>query len=62
MIDDLVIIFADITAAKTLEGKLRATQASLEKHIAGQDVKPRQAGGIVADGSRTHTSEQRPSD
>jgi chemotaxis methyl-accepting protein methylase len=39
MIDGVVITFADITAAKTLEGKLRATQAGMEKHIAEQDLK-----------------------
>jgi two-component system CheB/CheR fusion protein len=39
MIDGVVITFADITASKTLEGKLRATQAGMEKHIAEQDLK-----------------------
>ena len=44
MIDGVVITFADITAAKTLEEKLRATQAGMEKHIAEQDVRLEQAG------------------
>jgi two-component system CheB/CheR fusion protein len=39
MIDGVVITFADITASKTLEGKLRATQAGMEQHIAEQDLK-----------------------
>jgi two-component system CheB/CheR fusion protein len=38
-IDGVVIIFADITLAKTLEAKLRATQAGLEKRVADQDTK-----------------------
>jgi two-component system CheB/CheR fusion protein len=44
MIDGVAITFTDITASKTLEGKLRATQAGMEKHIAEQDVKLEQAG------------------
>jgi two-component system CheB/CheR fusion protein len=44
MIDGVVITFADITASKILEGRLRATQAGLEKHIADQDLKLEQAG------------------
>ncbi|OHD64487.1 MAG: chemotaxis protein CheB [Spirochaetes bacterium RBG_13_51_14] len=44
IIDGVVITLADITASKTLEGKLRATQVSLEKHVAEQDVKLQQAG------------------
>jgi two-component system CheB/CheR fusion protein len=43
MIDGVVITFTDITASKTLEGTLRATQASMEKHIANQDLKLEQA-------------------
>ena len=43
MIDGVVMTFADITASKTLEGTLRATQASMEKHIANQDLKLEQA-------------------
>jgi two-component system CheB/CheR fusion protein len=43
MIDGVVITFVDITASKTLEGTLRATQASMEKHIANQDLKLEQA-------------------
>jgi two-component system CheB/CheR fusion protein len=38
-IDGVVITFADITTAKTLETKLRATQSGLEKRIADQDAK-----------------------
>jgi two-component system CheB/CheR fusion protein len=44
MIDGVVITFVDISASKTLEEKLRATQANLEKHIANQDRKLEQAG------------------
>jgi hypothetical protein len=44
MIDGVAITFTDITASKTLEGKLRTTQAAMEKHIAEQDVKLEQAG------------------
>ncbi|MGD0016807.1 MAG: chemotaxis protein CheB [Verrucomicrobiia bacterium] len=39
MIDGVVITFTDITASKTLEGRLLATQAGMEKHIAEQDAK-----------------------
>ena len=38
-IDGVVITFADITAAKTLEAQLRDKQSYLETHIAAQDVK-----------------------
>ena len=34
-IDGLVITFADITTAKTLEAKLREKHATLEKKVAG---------------------------
>jgi two-component system CheB/CheR fusion protein len=44
MIDGVAITFTDITASKTLEGKLRAAQAGMEKHIAEQDLKIDQAG------------------
>ena len=44
MIDGVMITFTDITVSKTLEGKLRATQAGQEKHIAAQDLKLEQAG------------------
>jgi two-component system CheB/CheR fusion protein len=44
MIDGVAITFTDITASKTLEGKLRATQAGLEEHIVEQDAKIDQAG------------------
>lgn len=37
-IDGVVITFADITAAKTLEAKLRGQHASLEKDIAQRDA------------------------
>jgi two-component system CheB/CheR fusion protein len=33
-IDGVVITFADITAAKTLEAELRRTQAGLEQRVA----------------------------
>jgi two-component system CheB/CheR fusion protein len=38
MIDGVAVTFTDITASKALEGKLRATQAGLEKHIEEQDM------------------------
>ncbi len=38
-IDGVVITFADITAAKTLEAELREKQASLEERVATQAVK-----------------------
>jgi hypothetical protein len=41
-IDGVVITFADITVAKTLEAKLRDKQAVLESHVADQDVKLKQ--------------------
>jgi two-component system CheB/CheR fusion protein len=44
MIDGVAITFTDITASKALEGKLRATQAGMEKHIVEQDLKIDQAG------------------
>ncbi|MDP2601143.1 MAG: chemotaxis protein CheB [Deltaproteobacteria bacterium] len=47
MIDGVMITFMDITASKTLEGKLRATQAGQEKHIAEQDLKLEQAGDAL---------------
>ncbi len=40
-IDGVVITFADITAAKTLEAQLRATQAGLEKKVAGRPLPPK---------------------
>jgi two-component system CheB/CheR fusion protein len=52
MIDGVVITFTDITASKTLEEKLRATQAGMEKHIAEQDVKLEQAGAGGAEAQR----------
>ena len=38
-IDGVVITFADITVAKTLEAKLRVNQSVLERHVAGQSEK-----------------------
>jgi two-component system CheB/CheR fusion protein len=38
-IDGVVITFADITAAKTLEAKLRAKQAGLERRVTDQPTK-----------------------
>jgi len=38
-IDGVVITFADITVAKTLEAELREKHAALEKLVAGQSVK-----------------------
>ena len=39
-IDGVVITFADITVAKTLEAKLREKHALLEKHVAEESGKP----------------------
>jgi two-component system CheB/CheR fusion protein len=49
-IDGVVITFADITAAKTLETKLRVKQAGLEKRVADQGAKmgPRDEGKSTA--------------
>ena len=44
-IDGVVITFADITAAKTLEAKLRNHQAVLEKHVARQSPKRERRNG-----------------
>jgi transcriptional regulator with PAS, ATPase and Fis domain len=41
-IDGVVITFADITAAKTLEAKLRGQQANWAKHVAEPSVKRRE--------------------
>jgi len=38
-IDGVVITFANITVAKTLEAKLRGNQSVLEKHVAAQSAK-----------------------
>jgi two-component system CheB/CheR fusion protein len=38
-IDGVVITFADITVAKTLEAKLRDNQSALEEHVAKQSAK-----------------------
>jgi two-component system, chemotaxis family, CheB/CheR fusion protein len=38
-IEGVVITFADITVSKTLEAKLRAKQAGLQKQVAEQSIK-----------------------
>jgi two-component system CheB/CheR fusion protein len=38
-IDGVVITFADITAAKTIEANLRDRQSVLEQHVADQSTK-----------------------
>jgi two-component system CheB/CheR fusion protein len=38
-IDGVVITFANITVAKTLEAKLRSNQSVLERHVAEQSTK-----------------------
>jgi two-component system CheB/CheR fusion protein len=49
-IDGVVITFADITAAKTLEAELRKTQAVLEKRVADQATKwDHRAGGVSSE-------------
>ena len=44
-IDGVVITFADITVAKTLEAKLREKQGVLEKHVAAQSATMQRAKG-----------------
>jgi two-component system CheB/CheR fusion protein len=46
-IDGVVITFADITVAKTLEAKLRENQSVLEKHVAEQSTKWKHAKGAM---------------
>jgi hypothetical protein len=46
-IDGVVITFADITVAKTLEAKLRGNQSVLEKHVAKQSTKLELARGAI---------------
>ena len=43
-IDGVVITFMNITAAKTLEAKLRGQRASLERNVAQQDARRVMAG------------------
>ena len=47
-IDGVVITFADITVAKTLEAELRKTQAGLEKRVGDQDTKMGRGKGLKA--------------
>jgi two-component system CheB/CheR fusion protein len=44
-IDGVVITFADITAAKTLEAQLREKHDLLEKHVAQQSKKTEHSAG-----------------
>ena len=46
-IDGVVITFADITVAKTLEAKLRGNQSVLEKHVAKRSTKLELARGAM---------------
>jgi two-component system CheB/CheR fusion protein len=46
-IDGVVITFADITVAKTLEAKLREKHAVLERHVAGEPARLQQAADKV---------------
>jgi two-component system CheB/CheR fusion protein len=46
-IDGVVITFADITVARTLEAKLRGHQSVLEKHFADQSAKLKVAKGVI---------------
>ena len=52
-IDGLVITFADITVAKTLEAQLREKHAILEKFIANQAGKPEKGAEKTAKPPRT---------
>jgi two-component system CheB/CheR fusion protein len=49
-IDGVVITFADITVAKTLEAKLREQHAVLEKHVAKQSRKTQNIKGRLSAG------------
>lgn len=51
-IDGVVITFADITVAKTLEAKLRGQHASMEQDLAGQSGKPSRAPQRSKDGAK----------
>jgi two-component system CheB/CheR fusion protein len=48
-IDGVVITFTDITVAKTLEARLRAKQAGLEKRVADQSAKLDRRGGEASE-------------
>jgi two-component system CheB/CheR fusion protein len=50
-IDGVVITFADITVAKTLEAKLREKHAVLEKHVAQESAARAKAGKRAATGA-----------
>jgi two-component system CheB/CheR fusion protein len=45
-IDGVVITFADVTAAKTLEARLRGQHANMEKRVAEHRAKPRTSPGV----------------
>jgi two-component system CheB/CheR fusion protein len=57
-IDGVVITFADITKAKTLETKLRAKQAGLEKRVLDQSRKQAQASKRAPSDATVHKRTQ----
>ena len=58
-IDGVVITFADITAAKTLEAQLREKHAVLKRHVTGQSAKMQRARDKVDGGnSRTQSNQE----
>ena len=57
----MVITFGDITAAKTLEAKLRDQQSVLQKHVAEQSTKLELAkGAMLAETAARKRREARP--
>jgi len=58
MIEGVVITFMDVTVSKTLEAKLRETQAGLHKQIIEQGLKLEQRGHFEEDAELTTKSEK----
>jgi hypothetical protein len=57
-IDGVVITFANITEAKTLEAKLRGQHASLEQDVADQSAKRATIGRRAVGGDRAQTNQR----
>jgi chemotaxis methyl-accepting protein methylase len=58
MIEGVVITFVDVTVSKTLEAKLRETQAGLHKQIIEQGLKLEERGHLEKDAGLTLESEE----
>jgi two-component system CheB/CheR fusion protein len=58
MVEGVVITFMDVTVSKTLEAKLRETQAGLHKQIIEQGLKLEQRGHFEKDAELTMESEE----